>query len=763
MPLLVELILISTFSSKSPGVPPFQIRKVFGPTVLSGVLSPTMTPFSTRQNFGSPSQSWNSDGWGPPPKPPRPRPVGAGWPAAAAALASSACFAAAAARAAARAVAPGVRLLPSKMLSKPVRSSNATGGTIGPPRPRPPPTSRSTGSRWLLTLGCAGAGCAVACDALSLPRTSRRFPPLRRRSVSRPASSSSDLLFPRGFAPRTPRHALSRGRFAPLRSRGSLAALARVRCLRGASPLGLPDTRSRSPLRRLAPLAWLARCARSLSLRGASPLGLPDTLSRGASPSLRSRGSLAALARRSAGLRPSDSPTRALARASPPRSVRVARSLPLARLLRGASPLGLPDTLSRGAAPPPLRRVARSLRSLALRSPRGFAPRTPRHALSLGAPPPRSGRVARSLRSLADASPRGFAPRTPHTRSRGAPPSLRSRGSLAALARGASSPRGFAPRTPRHAHSRCHDPASASARSSTARPRRSLGVPRCGGWTFLLRRRIFCFVSRVARLTFRSVKRWFDRTFDYGRPVGDAPRLLDRLRATPDRMAAALEAVPARIRTYKPDGRWSVQEHAGHLLDLEELWASRLDDFEQGHPVLRPADLQNRRTHEARHNDRDVGSLIDAFRTARTAIVDRLERWSPDELARVSRHPRLDQPMSAVDLCFFVAEHDDHHLAAAAEIVAVRPRHARLCPRPRQCRGRRPATAARSCRRRYHPRPAPGKWSPREIIGHLIDRPRTTTSGSSGRRFRTTWCSPATTRTNGWPCSDTRRRAGKIC
>src|SRR5688572_219254 len=33
--------------------------------------------------------------------------------------------------------------------------------------------------------------------------------------------------------------------------------------LRGALPLGLPDTRSREPLRRLAPFAWLAHCVRS--------------------------------------------------------------------------------------------------------------------------------------------------------------------------------------------------------------------------------------------------------------------------------------------------------------------------------------------------------------------------------------------------------------------------------------------------------------------------------------------------------------------
>ena len=36
------------------------------------------------------------------------------------------------------------------------------------------------------------------------------------------------------------------------------------RLFRGASPLGLPYTRPRAPLRRRAPVAWLARTARSL-------------------------------------------------------------------------------------------------------------------------------------------------------------------------------------------------------------------------------------------------------------------------------------------------------------------------------------------------------------------------------------------------------------------------------------------------------------------------------------------------------------------
>lgn len=41
---------------------------------------------------------------------------------------------------------------------------------------------------------------------------------------------------------------------------------------------------------------------------------------------------------------------------------------------------------------------------------------------------------------------------------------------------------------------------------------------------------------------------------------------------------------------------------------------------------------------------------------------------SAQELMRTAAHPRLGQPMSVVDLCFFVAEHDDHHLATITEL-----------------------------------------------------------------------------------------------
>jgi uncharacterized damage-inducible protein DinB len=231
------------------------------------------------------------------------------------------------------------------------------------------------------------------------------------------------------------------------------------------------------------------------------------------------------------------------------------------------------------------------------------------------------------------------------------------------------------------------------------------------------------------------VKRWFDRTFAHDLAPGEAPALLERLRRTPDRMAAALDSAPAQVRVHKPDGAWSIQEHAGHLLDLEALWAQRLDDFDRGAPILRAADLENRGTHQAHHNERAPGALTERFRSARTEILRRLSDMSPADLARVSRHPRLDQPMSVVDLCYFVAEHDDHHLAAMQEIAAGFGRWpacalALLAAVDRAQPWLQALDNERSTRR-----PAMGKWSPREILGHLID----SASNNHQRFVRARW------------------------
>jgi uncharacterized damage-inducible protein DinB len=161
---------------------------------------------------------------------------------------------------------------------------------------------------------------------------------------------------------------------------------------------------------------------------------------------------------------------------------------------------------------------------------------------------------------------------------------------------------------------------------------------------------------------------WFDRTFQLGLAADAAPQIVERLRRAPERVADAVDGLPPEVLTRSREGKWSIQENVGHLLDLEALWNQRLDDYQRGATELAPADLANRKTHDARHNDRAISEILDQFTAARAAIVKRLARMTVAELTRTALHPRLRQPMTVVDLAFFVAEHDDHHLRTIAEL-----------------------------------------------------------------------------------------------
>jgi len=101
----------------------------------------------------------------------------------------------------------------------------------------------------------------------------------------------------------------------------------------------------------------------------------------------------------------------------------------------------------------------------------------------------------------------------------------------------------------------------------------------------------------------------------------------------------------------------------GHLYDLDELHEGRLEDYKAGAEVLRAADLTNKKTHEADHNSNSLAELFADFREGRMRFVRRLEEMDEEGASASAMHPRLGKPMRVIDLAYFVAEHDDHHLA----------------------------------------------------------------------------------------------------
>ncbi len=162
--------------------------------------------------------------------------------------------------------------------------------------------------------------------------------------------------------------------------------------------------------------------------------------------------------------------------------------------------------------------------------------------------------------------------------------------------------------------------------------------------------------------------KWVEREFEFNLPVGVFPSVLERLRGTPARVEELTRGLAPEPLTERRGGKWSAQEHVGHLSDLDELHEGRLEDYERGLEVLRAADMSNRKTEEADHNSARLEELLARFRSARESFVRRLEALTEEEVAASAIHPRLGRQMRVIDLALFVAEHDDHHLASIREL-----------------------------------------------------------------------------------------------
>ena len=162
---------------------------------------------------------------------------------------------------------------------------------------------------------------------------------------------------------------------------------------------------------------------------------------------------------------------------------------------------------------------------------------------------------------------------------------------------------------------------------------------------------------------------WTERTFSFDLPVGVFPGIVERLRGTPARIAELIKGVPHSMLARRAGTHWSVNEHIGHLIDLDELDHVRLTEFLEGAEVLSAADMNNRRTHEAGYNDVATNTILEYLRARRLELVQRLESLSEEEIARAALHPRLQQRMRVIDWAYFVAEHDDHHVARIRELL----------------------------------------------------------------------------------------------
>lgn len=163
-------------------------------------------------------------------------------------------------------------------------------------------------------------------------------------------------------------------------------------------------------------------------------------------------------------------------------------------------------------------------------------------------------------------------------------------------------------------------------------------------------------------------QKWTEHEFNLGIHPGWAYNIISRLKDTSLRLKHHTSELTGEEVSRRTGESWSIKEHIGHLVDLEDLHLDRLHQFADLREELIAADMKNKRTEEANHNNKDITTLIENFKRSRDRLMEKFNALSDNVYYHEAYHARLGTNMKPVDMLFFTAEHDDHHINAILEI-----------------------------------------------------------------------------------------------
>src|SRR5882672_9960864 len=157
---------------------------------------------------------------------------------------------------------------------------------------------------------------------------------------------------------------------------------------------------------------------------------------------------------------------------------------------------------------------------------------------------------------------------------------------------------------------------------------------------------------------------WFERNLRFGYAPEMLPFFLERLEGTVTRLEQKIKEVDNKILTVRLNDKWSVKENIGHLAEVDEVANKRIDEIISGVALMSPAVFEPQD-----YNPWPIEKVLDFFKKNRLSNVAKYKTLSEVQLKKSSLHPRLKVQMTPVDLAWFDAEHDDHHLVKINEIL----------------------------------------------------------------------------------------------
>jgi hypothetical protein len=151
---------------------------------------------------------------------------------------------------------------------------------------------------------------------------------------------------------------------------------------------------------------------------------------------------------------------------------------------------------------------------------------------------------------------------------------------------------------------------------------------------------------------------WFERKLTFGATKDMLPYFLERMGGTLVRIAEKVKYVPEVTLSTRFNDKWSIKQNIGHLAEVDEINNRRIGEMIAGISPMSPAVFEPK----GDYNAMSIAAVLDYFNKTRKENMARYSQLNDEELGKASLHPRLKVMMTPVDLAWFDAEHDDHHL-----------------------------------------------------------------------------------------------------
>jgi len=142
------------------------------------------------------------------------------------------------------------------------------------------------------------------------------------------------------------------------------------------------------------------------------------------------------------------------------------------------------------------------------------------------------------------------------------------------------------------------------------------------------------------------------------------------LRSQPDALDVLLARVAPDRETYRyAEGKWSIREIVGHLIDGERVFGYRALCIARGESQNLPGFDENEYMLSAPYDGIDLEDLLSEFRLVRLANLAMLRNL--DEAAWMRSGTANDSPISVRAIAFIMAGHLRHHMGVLRDRYGV--------------------------------------------------------------------------------------------